>query len=98
MRRPPSLDPARAWQLLVASDPTLERLRLALRATLGAALAALVLPPLAAAAGAPAAVWLLGVSFAMTSALLVADRSLAGQRRSLALLPLPACAGAALAA
>lgn len=84
------------WDSLLISDPDLGRLRKGLRAALGAGLAALVLSTLARWLGEPPTLTLVGTLVAMMGAQLATDTSPRDQRRTTALLVLPALAAAIL--
>lgn len=84
------LEPALWWDRLLASDPALDRLRLAARATVSAGLAAAVLATLARWVHQPATVALLGATVAMNSSLVVNDPEPRQQARTLLLVPLSA--------
>lgn len=96
-RRDRRLEPRHAWDLLLASDPGLARVYLALRATLTAAFAALVLAGLSHALGQPFRLALLGVSVSITGTAFIQDAGRRAQMITAALLPIPALASLALA-
>jgi len=98
MDLPRLLDARDLRDRLVASDPALERLRTGLRAVAGAAVAAALLSRAGAAAGVPPTVWLLGVSFAMSSSVFVPESDASRERRALGLVTAVAAASAGLAA
>ena len=88
---------AHVSDVVVASDPGLMRLRLAIRASATAAVSALVLSRLAAWTGHPVSVTIIGVAIGMLGTVVLSDATLEDEKKTLALVPLVAGAAAALA-
>src|SRR5579884_2307658 len=86
----------RWWDRLVAADPGLIRLRLALRTTTAVALSFAVLHSLALAVRLPGTIIVLGLVESLFGSVSVRDPEAARQRGTLLLTPFPAAAGFAL--
>lgn len=76
--------------VVVAGDPGLMRLRLAIRASATAAAAAVVLSGIATRVGQPSTVTILGAAIAMLGTVLLSDATLGAEKKTLALMPLVA--------
>lgn len=85
-----ALHPAYVWDLFVASDPDLGRLRQGLRALLSAGLAALVVSQLARWLGEPPTVAMIATMIAMMGSQLASDADPRAQRVTTLLLMQPA--------
>ncbi len=90
------LDPDHWWDVVVASDPGLDRLRTAARATLTAGASLLTLHFLAQWLGRSGNVYLVGVAVAMMGTVLIQGASRRSQMITTALLVIPATATIAL--
>ena len=74
--------------VIVAGDPGLMRLRLAIRASGTAAVAALVLSSVASVVGLPSSVTIVGAAIAMLGTVVLSDATLDQEKTTLALVPL----------
>lgn len=88
--------PAHLWDLFVASDPDLGRLRMGLRSVVAAALALVLLTLLARWLGEPSTVPMIGSMVAMMGSQLATDPEPRAQRLTTLLMVLPATASVVL--
>jgi uncharacterized membrane protein YccC len=86
----PAWRPAHYRDVVLASDPGLMRLRLAIRTSGTAALSALVLSAIAARVGQPSTATIIGAAIAMLGTVVLSDATLAQEKVTLALMPVVA--------